>query len=160
MPPHIYIYIYIYIYISAVKVSALSQITFNGTHFINTRLTQRIFCLTRGPTRSCRNGDAQCCKLSNSADPFSNFFPFKKASKPYLVLIAGTAAWGLAFPARAHTSLSLSLSLSLSPSVCSVSVQHAHTHLSLSLHLLSFCSARTHIERQRWAELTSVKHRY
>ncbi len=44
-----------------------------------------IFCLTRGLTRSWRNGDAQCCQLSNIADPFSNFFPFKKASKLYLV---------------------------------------------------------------------------
>ncbi len=54
---------------------------FNGTNFIN---AARIFCLTRGPTRSWRNGDAQCCQLSNIADPFSNF-PFKKALKPYLV---------------------------------------------------------------------------
>ncbi len=36
--------IYIYIYISAVKVNMLiTQIPFNGTNFINARLTQRIF---------------------------------------------------------------------------------------------------------------------
>ncbi len=40
---YVYIYIYIYIYISAVKVNVninLMQIHFNGTNFINTRLTQ------------------------------------------------------------------------------------------------------------------------
>ncbi len=47
--------VYIYIYISAVKVNALTQIHFNGTNFIN---AARIFCLTRGLTRSWRNGDA------------------------------------------------------------------------------------------------------
>ncbi len=71
------IYIYIYIYISA-----LTQIHFNGTNFIN---AAHIFCLTHGPTRSWKNGDAQCCQLSNIADPFSNLFPFKKTPKPYLV---------------------------------------------------------------------------
>ncbi len=66
----VYIYIYIYIYINAVKVSVFPKCC--------------IFCLTRGPTRSWRNGYAQCCQLSNIADPFSNFFPLKKAPKPCL----------------------------------------------------------------------------
>ncbi len=75
--------VYIYIYITAVKVNnTLTKRNFNGTNFIN---AARIFCLTRGPTRSWRNGDAQCCQLSNIADAFKNFFPFKKALKPYLV---------------------------------------------------------------------------
>ncbi len=40
------------------------RIHFNGTHFIN---TGRIFCLTRGPTRSRINVDAQCCQLMSSS---------------------------------------------------------------------------------------------
>ncbi len=66
-----------------------------------------IFCLTCGSTRSWRNGDAQCFQLSNIADPFSDFFPFRKAPKPYLV--------------SENCQYSLSLSLSLSLCVCSVS---------------------------------------
>ncbi len=58
--------------------SKLSQILFNGTNFINPRLILHLFCLTHGTIRHWRNWDAQCCQLSNSADPFSNFFPFKK----------------------------------------------------------------------------------
>ncbi len=66
--------------------SKLTQINFNGTHFINARLTQtRIFCLTRGLACRWRNGDPLCCHHSNIADPFSDFFPFKKTPKPYLV---------------------------------------------------------------------------
>ncbi len=95
-----------------------------------------IFCLTHGLTRSWRNGDAQCCQLSNIADTFSNFFPPQKAHKPYLVSENRRYCRARScFPStRTH--------LSLSPSVCSVSVQRAHTHISLSrsLHLLSFCS--------------------
>ncbi len=76
---------------------------------------QCIFGLTHGPTRRWRNGDAQCCQLSNIADPLATFFPSKK--RPNLIQslrIAGTAARarGLALPAHAHLSLSLSLSLS------------------------------------------------
>ncbi len=56
---------------SAVKVNALTQIPFNSTNIIN---AARIFCLTCGPTSIWRTGDAQCCQLNNSADPFSNFF--------------------------------------------------------------------------------------
>ncbi len=61
--------------------NALTLIYFNGTNFIN---AECIFCLTCGPTRSWRNGETQC-QLSNIADPFGDFFPFKKAPKPYLV---------------------------------------------------------------------------
>ncbi len=129
------LYIYIYIYISAVKVTAFI------TRYCKLLLTAlivlmrekinaaHIFCLTHGPTPSWRNGVAQCCQLSNSADPFCEFFPFKKAPKPYLV--SGTATRGLAFPARAHTSLFLSASAQFLFSAW-----------------------------QRRAELNSVKHRY
>ncbi len=59
------------------------QINFNSTNFIN---ASQIYCLTRCPTRSWRNGDAQCCQLSNIAVPFSDFFSlYKKRPKPYLV---------------------------------------------------------------------------
>ncbi len=79
----------------------------------------------RCPTRSWRNGDAQCCQLSNIADPFSDVFPFKIAPKPSFwespvlpidCINTGTAARarGLALPARAHLACSLSLSLSAS----------------------------------------------
>ncbi len=64
-----------------------------------------VFSLTCGLTRSWRDEDAQCCQLINIADPFSDFFPFKKAPKPYLV------------SENRRFSLSLSLSLSLSPSL-------------------------------------------
>ncbi len=98
-----------------------------------------VFCLTRGPTHSWRNGDAQCCQLSNTADPFSDLFPFKKAPKPYLVsenrrycCVSNRSCCP-----SAHTPLSRSLSvrqlgsarthlsLALSLCICSVSVQHA-----------------------------------
>ncbi len=88
-------------------------------------------------------------------------------------------AWGLALPARAHTSLSRSLCVCsvqrahLSLFLCVCSVQRAHTSLSLSLRLL--CSARAHLSlslslslalrllstRQREEQrFNSVKHRY
>ncbi len=54
---YIYIYIYIYTYIYLLVLSKLTQINFNGTNFFN---AARISGLTRGPTRSWRNGDAQC----------------------------------------------------------------------------------------------------
>ncbi len=66
------------IYTSAVKVNALMQIYFKGTNFINARLTQSVFSVDPWPNRSWRNGDAQCCQLSNIADPFGDFFPSKK----------------------------------------------------------------------------------
>ncbi len=99
-----------------------------------------IFRLTHGPTRSWRNGDALCCQLSNIADPFSNFFPFKKVSKPYLVSENHPVLLHereVLLSKRKHTHLSLSLSLW----ICSVSVQHA-------------AAGR---EEQRF---NSVKHRY
>ncbi len=54
--------------------------------------------------------------LATLQTPLATFIPFKKAPKPYLVSDNRRyAAWapGLAFPARAHTSLSLSLSVRL-----------------------------------------------
>ncbi len=72
----------------------------------------RIFCLTRGLARSWRNGDAQCCQLCNIADPFRDFFYFKKAPKPYLV---SENHWycprkrEVLLSLRVHTPLSLSL---------------------------------------------------
>ncbi len=104
--------------------------------------------------------------------------------RPYLV---STAARGLAFPVRAHTSLFLSLSvcllsfcsacahtylsfsasaqfmfstrthISLSLCICSDSVHRAHTHLSLSL--LASAQFLFSVQQSR-AELNSVKHRY
>ncbi len=58
-------------------------------HFLFTHQTDIHICvintacifLTRGPTCSWRNGDAQCCQLSNIADPFSDFFPPKKSAQ-------------------------------------------------------------------------------
>ncbi len=88
----------------------------------------RIFCLTRGPTRSWRNGDAQCCQVSNIADPFSDFFPFKKAPKSYLVSENRCTSARSCFPS-AHTHISLSLC------VCSVSVQRAADKCSALIQL-------------------------
>ncbi len=58
----------LYIYTVYIRVNALTHIHFNGMYFINTRLTQR-FCLTRGLACSWRNGDAQCCQLSDFFPP-------------------------------------------------------------------------------------------
>ncbi len=166
---HIYIYI---LHISAVKVNALTQIPFNGTNFINVINAAPIFSLTRGPTCSWRNGDAQICQLSNIADPFSVSFPLKKSAQTLFSLRESpvlTQECEVMLSQHAHTPLSLSLSasaqflfstrthISLSLCICSVSVQHAHTHLSLSL---SASAQFLFSVRQRRAELNSVKHRY
>ncbi len=118
-----------YIYIYAVKVNALMQIYFNATNFIN---AARIFCLTHGPSRSWRNGDAQSCQLSSIADPFSYFFPFEIVPKPFHF-------WKS--PVLLHERQVL-----LS--------QRRHTILSLSL-----CGSALFSERRREVAL-SVKHRY
>ncbi len=60
------------------------QINFNGTHFINTWLTQRIFSVW--PVAQPLVGEmknAQFCQLSNIEDPFSVLFPSKK--RPNLI---------------------------------------------------------------------------
>ncbi len=106
----------------AVKVN--TQIHFNGTHFIRARLTVCIFCLTRILARIWRNEDAQCCQLSDFADPFSNFFfPFKKAPSDKSLGFAQTlfSLWDspvlpreVLNSQRAHTPLSLRLLCSAS----------------------------------------------
>ncbi len=102
--------------------------------------------MTHGSTRSWRNGDAQCCQLSNSADPFSVFFPFKKPSKPNLV--SENRRYGRASVRSCSPSARTHLSLSRSPS------------LSLSVCLLSFCSASGR-EEQRFNSIKhSLLHRY
>ncbi len=125
-----------FIYISAVKVNALTQINFNSTNCFKRAINAaRIFCLTRGSTHSWRNGDAQCCQLSNSADPFSDFFPFKKPSKPNLVsenLRYGRAR-SCSPSARTHLSLSLPLC------VCSVSVQRVAERSNALIQLNTVC---------------------
>ncbi len=122
----VYIY-YVYINISDFKVNALTQIHFNGTHFINARLTQHKFSVW--PVAQPIIGEMEMHSVANLVTLqtlLATFFPFKKASKPYLVWESpSTAAWvrGLAFTARAHTHTPPSLSLSLVLCVCSVSVQ-------------------------------------
>ncbi len=96
--------------------------------------------LSRGPTLSWRNGDAQCCQLSNIADPFSAQTSFWES----LVLPRERKVF---LSQRAHTPLSLSLSASAPFS--------ARTSLSFSLSL-RLLSARQR-EEQRF---NSVKHRY
>ncbi len=113
----VYIY-YVYINISDFKVNALTQIHFNGTHFINARLTQHEFSVW--PVAQPIIGEMEMHSVANLVTLqtlLATFFPFKKASKPYLVWESpSTAAWvrGLAFTARTHTHTPLSLSLSLS----------------------------------------------
>ncbi len=95
-----------------------------------------IFCLTCGPTHGWRNGDAQCCQLSNIADPFSDFFFPKKSAQTLFSLRESPVLpheHEVLLSQHAHTPLSLS------SSVCSVSVQQADTHLSFS-HSLCICS--------------------
>ncbi len=81
------------------------QIHFNGTNFIN---AAQIFSLTRGPTRSWRNGDAQCCQLSNIADLF--FFPSKSAQTLISLCKSPVLLPAVLLSQRAHISLSLSAS--------------------------------------------------
>ncbi len=115
--------------------------------------------------------------LATLQTPLATFFPLKKCPN----LVTGTAARGLALPARAHTSLSLSLSLRLLSFSPSARRTHTSFSLSLSLRLLSFSPSarRTHTSfslslslslsasaqflSQRAAEeqrFNSVKHRY
>ncbi len=106
----IYIYIYMCVCVCVCVNNALTLIYFNGTNFIN---AECIFCLTCGPTRSWRNGETQC-QLSNIADPFGDFFPFKKAPKPYLVSENIRYCRTRSCCPSMRTSLSLSLSAWLS----------------------------------------------
>ncbi len=96
----------------------------------------RIFCLTRGPTRSWRNGDAQSCQLGNIADPFSDFFSLQKSAQvlfsPWESLVLPHEPKVLLSQcAHTHTHTSLSLSLC----VCSVSVQRAAEKCSALIQL-------------------------
>ncbi len=125
------------------------QINFNGTNFIN---AAHVFCLTRGPNRSWRNGDAQGCQLSNIADPFGGIFPFKKSPKALFSLWESPVLpreQEVLLSQHAHTSLSLSLSLCASAqflfSVLTPLSRSLSLSLSLSVRLLSFCSARSHL---------------
>ncbi len=126
------------------------QIPFNGTHFINAAC---ILCLTRGPTRSWRNGDAQCCQLSNIATPLATFLHLKKAPKPLVSENRRYCHTRSCFPSTCtHLSLSLSLSLRLL-SFCSAP---AHTSLSLSLSASAqfLFSTRRHISLSRSLSLS------
>ncbi len=117
--------------------NALTQICANSTNCINAAC---IFCLIRGLAHSWRNGEAQCCQLNNFADPFSNFFPFKKASKPNLVsetLRYCCMSARSCFPsAREHNSLSLCASALFSERRrgAALSVKHRYYVASLILH--------------------------
>ncbi len=63
--------------------NALTQINFNGTNFINARLTQHVFSVWPVAQPVVGEMEMQCCHLSNIVDPFSDFFPFKK--RPNLI---------------------------------------------------------------------------
>ncbi len=144
----------------------------NGTNFFNAQLTQRIFSVW--PVAQPVVGEMEMHSVANLATlqtPLATFFPSKKHPN----LVTGTAARGLALPARAHTSLSLSLCvcsvslparathtpLSLSLCVCSVYLpaRAAHTPLSLSLSLC-VCSVSLPARGREEQRFNSVKHRY
>ncbi len=65
---------------SAVKVNALiTQIHFNGTHFINVRLTQRVFSVW--PVAQPVVGEMEMLNVVNLATmqtPLATFFPSEK----------------------------------------------------------------------------------
>ncbi len=66
--------------------SKLTQIHFNGTNFTNARLTQRVFSVW--PVAQPGVGEMEMHSVANWATlqtPLAIFFPFKKASKTYLV---------------------------------------------------------------------------
>ncbi len=149
-----HLYIYIYIFISAVKVSVnnvLTQIPFNGTNFINVRLTQRVFSVWTLAQPVV--GEKEMHSVANVATlqtPLATFFPSKKASKPYL---DSKNLWYCrarsCFPSTC-THLSLSTSAQFLFSVCT------HTHTSLSPRLLSFCSACAHTHTPLSIHICSV----
>ncbi len=63
--------------------SKLTQNNFNGTNFINTQLTQRIFSVW--PMAQPIVGEKEMHSVANLATlqtPLLTFFPFKKAPKP------------------------------------------------------------------------------
>ncbi len=117
------------------------QIPFNGSNFINALC---IFCLTRGPMCSWRNGNAVLPTWEQCRHLWGLFSLQKSNQTLFTLRIAGTAARGLAFPActhartRAHTHTHISLRLSAQ----FLFSARTSLSLSLSLHLLSFCSAR------------------
>ncbi len=78
---HLCIYIFIYIYISAVKVN---QIHFNGTHFFNAQLMQRVFSVW--PVAQPVVGEMEMHSVANLATlqtPLATFIPSK--NRPNLV---------------------------------------------------------------------------
>ncbi len=111
-----YIYIYIYIYIIVVNVNnALMQIHFNGTNFINVRLTQRVFSVW--PVAQPVVGEMEMHSVANLAK-FLTPLPTFSLQKSFQTLfnlweLPSTAAraWGLAFTVCTHTSLFLARSL-------------------------------------------------
>ncbi len=128
-------------------------IFFCTLRYINTAC---IFCLTCGPTHGWRNGDAQCCQLSNIADPFSDFFFPKKSAQTLFSLRESPVLpheHEVLLSQHAHTPLSLSLRLSAQ------FLFSRRTHISLSL-TLSASDQFLFSARQRREKLNSVKHRY
>ncbi len=62
--------------------SKLTQIHFNGTNFINARLTQRVFSVW--PVNQLGVGEMEMHSVANWATlqtPLANFFPSKKRPK-------------------------------------------------------------------------------
>ncbi len=116
------------------------QIPFNGTNFINALC---IFCLTRGPMCSWRNGNAVLPTWEQCRHLWGLFSLQKSNQTLFTLRIAGTAARGLAFPACMHACTHARTH------PCTHT--HTHTHISLSLSLsvclLSFCSARSREKR-------------
>ncbi len=127
------------------------QLPFNGTNFINARLTKNIFSIW--PVAQPVVGGMEMQSVANLAtlETFLGTFSLKKTPKPYLV---SENRWycharSCFLSRRTHLSLSICLlsfcsARSLSPDLLSFCSVRGHTHLSLSLHLPSFCSAHTH----------------
>ncbi len=132
-----------YVYIYILELPHLTLITLMQINFNDTNLrVMHIFCLTRGPTRSWRNGDAQCCQLSSIADPFSNFFLQKTLQKSIRTLFRFWESSEVLLSKRAYISLSLSLSLSLSAQF----LFSVRSHISLSL-FLALCVCSVSVQR-------------
>ncbi len=94
--------------------NALMQINFNGTNFINARLTQRVFSVW--PVALPVVGEIEMHTVANLATlqiPLATFSPFTKAPKlsENSRYCGASARSYFPLPARTHTYLSLSLSL-------------------------------------------------
>ncbi len=136
----IYVIYNVCIYIRGVKVNALTQIKFNGTNFINARLTQRAFSVW--PVAQPVVGEMEMRSVANLLTlqtPLANFFPSKSAQTLFSfweLPVAYCRARSCSPSARTPLALSLGASALFSAwqRGLALSVKHRYYVASLILH--------------------------